>query len=338
MKKLMLLGVFALFASLCFTTEIKAQVEVHGFMQARTVVANNDYGSRMDRWGFRLQQKIDDEFDWLTEIYVHPFPATSSPVYMESAYLNWHMKNYVPWDFTVRIGKGRNETYGQAPYYSKRRTTDYTLYSEAFTQSRVQGFQTFSNFGKVQLAVGILNPFIPGKGRAVPDFPTGDSIQVPIGDAENADNATDRVALSGRLGYKTSILNVGVSAYISELGPMDDNDLTRFGADGELKLPCGFISQAQFTVAKTGTIDHNGGEIMAGWESAKYGFYGRYGMLSFDDKLQGMNQIMVSALYKIRPTVHLRLEALINGEDEDAAKKWVKKDNDVLFFETMFAW
>jgi len=61
-------------------------------------------------------------------------------------------------------------------------------------------------------------------------------------------------------------------------------------------------------------------------------------MLTYDDKLQGLNQIMVSAVYKIRPNIHLRLEGLINGEDEDKAKGWVKCNNDVLFFETCFEW
>ena len=83
-----LLGIFALLASLCFTSEIRAQVEVHSFLQAKAVVANNNYAQRIDRWGFRLQQKIDDEFDWLTEIYVHPYPDPVSTVSMESAYIN----------------------------------------------------------------------------------------------------------------------------------------------------------------------------------------------------------------------------------------------------------
>jgi hypothetical protein len=47
---------------------------------------------------------------------------------------------------------------------------------------------------------------------------------------------------------------------------------------------------------------------------------------------------MVSAVYKVRPAIHFRLEALINGEKEDAAKGWTKVDNDVLMFETLFAW
>lgn len=344
MRKLCLAAGMVLAAGIGSVSPASAQVEVHGFMQARAAVANNDYTVRMDRFGLRLQQKIDEEFDWLTEIYVHPYPAATSTVYMESAYLNWHLGQRLPWDFNVRFGKGRNETFAQAPYYSRRRTSDYTLFSEAYTQSRVQGIQTFSNFGPVQLAVGILNPlnFVPG--RQVPDMPTGDSIQVPFGDMENADNTRDRVALSGRLGYRSDVpvlgaLNIGASAYLSELGPGDDNEQNRFAVDGEFKMPVGFIAQGQFLTGSTGGLDHGGGEIMGGWESAALGFYARYGTVTYDNSLiPDLDQVMLSAIYKIRPSIHFRLEGLINGEDVKDIPGGAEVDNNVLFFETLFAW
>ena len=150
--------------------------------------------------------------------------------------------------------------------------------------------------------------------------------------------STDRVALSGRLGYKNQMINFGGSAYLSETGKGDDNEMRRFAVDGEVKLASGFITQAQFLVAQTNGLDHNGGEIMGGWENKSYGLYARYGMLGYDDKLQAMNQIMLSALWKPRPNIHFRLEGLINGEDTDSAKGWKEVDNDVIFFETLFAW
>lgn len=346
MLKKVIVSAIAALVLIGSTSVAIAQVEVHGFMQARTALANNDYTVRMDRFGLRLQQKIDDEFDWLTEIYVHPYPAATSTVYMESAYLNWHLGQKLPWDFNIRFGKGRNETFAQTPYYSRRRTSDYTLLSEAYTQSRVQGIQTFSNFGKVQIAIGILNPLASKDSsgtRQVPDMPTGDWVKVPFGDMENTDNTTDRIAFCGRLGFKDAVpvlgaLNVGASAYVSEVGPGKDNEQNRFGVDGEFKMPCGFIAQGQYIAGSTCGEDHSGAEIMGGWEKGALGFYGRYGFLDYDDNYQGMNQVMLSAIYKIRPTVHLRLEGLINGEDKNKTKGWAEVDNDVLFFETLFAW
>lgn len=347
-------------------------VQIHGFLLARTIVTNTNYSERIDRFGFQFAQKIDDEFDWLVETYIHPSEADArSRLYMETANLNWHLKSRMPWDFNVRIGKGRNYTYGITPSYANRRTSDYTLYSEAFTQLRVLGFQTFSNFvdNKVQLAVALINPYRTSNGdptnalsRPVPDFPLGLSIPIPICDRDNDIGAiVQRVALSGRLGYKDKVpvlgmLNVGGSLYASQNGPdktsagvKQENAVNRYGLDAEFKMDNGVMAQGQFTSAQTPVdlnsdkvaeteLAHIGGEVLVGYEQAKYGFYARYGMLTYDNKFQDLNQLMLSAVYKIRPTIQFRLEGLINGEKKDAAKKWNEVKNDVLFFETLFAW
>jgi hypothetical protein len=358
----------ALTAIVCSSAPITASadpVQIHGFLLARTIVTNNQYSERIDRFGFQFAQKLDDEFDWVVETYIHPTETVAaSRLYMETANLNWHLNGKLPWDFTVRIGKGRNYTYGITPNYKNRRTTDYTLYSEAFTQMRVVGFQTFSNFAnnKIQLGLSLINPYSL-KSRPVPDFPLGNSINIPICDRDTDMSAIQRVGISGRLGYKDKVavlgaLNIGASIYVSQTGSdksatgvKQKNSINRMGLDAEFVRDCGLMAQAQFTLAQTpcdldgnaanGTeklLSHNGGEVLVGYEKVNYGLYARYGMLAYDKKFQDLNQIMVSAVYKIRPTVHLRLEALINGEKEDAAKGWKKVDNDVLMFETMFAW
>ncbi|MCE5251828.1 hypothetical protein LLG96_16595, partial [bacterium] len=137
LKKLVLAGLIGLM-TLGIASSVYAQAEFHGFLLARTIVWNKTYTSRIERYGFQFKETINDEFDWLTEVYIHPqINEAPGRVYMESAYLNWHLKNRLPWDFNVRIGKGRNYCYGITPSYSSRRTSDYSLYSEAFTQMRV---------------------------------------------------------------------------------------------------------------------------------------------------------------------------------------------------------
>lgn len=383
-KRVFIIGMLALLV-LALAAPAFAQVQVHGFLLARTIVTNDNYSARIDRYGLRIMQKVDDEFDLLTEFYIHPSESiVQSRLYMESAFLNWHLKNRLPWDFNVRIGKGRNLCYGIAPSYANRRTSDYSLYSEAFTQMRVTGFQTFSNFGPVQLAVAVINPYRTSTGspkdvaattlsRFLPDFPLGNNLLVPICDRDNDIGAIkNRVGVSGRLGYKTKILNVGASAYTSQTGRdivwlkskagSDSCKLTqknaqmRYGLDGEVKLENGLMAQGQFTIAKTGVdfngdsvreleIDHNGGEVIVGWEKPKCGLYARYGAVTYDDQLRSLNQIMLSGIYKIRPNIHLRLEGLINGEQTGSIKKGPLKgqkltemNNNVLFFETCFEW
>jgi len=335
--------------ALGIASSVFAEVGVHGFVLARTILANNNYTARIERYGIQFREKIDDEFDWLTEIYIHPQqPAGQGRLYLESAYLNWNLKERLPWDFSVRIGRGRNFCYGQTPAYSRRRTSDYSLYSESFTQLRVVGFQTFSNFGEnIQLAVAIINPYT-NSGRFLPDFPVGDNIRLPISDRDTENSTFNRVALSGRLGFKNELVNVGANLYISDPKEGATGAKTRFGVDAELKLQNGLLAQAQATMAQTAIdtdgngsvedLDHMGGEVLVGWEPNKLGFYARYGMVTYDDKFQALNSIMLSAVYKIRPRIHLRLEGLLNGEDTDAAKGWAECDNNVLFFETLFAW
>jgi hypothetical protein len=360
-RKILVIGI-ALLMMLGTAVTVLAQVQVHGFLLARTMVTNTNYAERIDRYGLRIMQKVDDEFDWLTEIYVHPSEADArSRLYMESAYLNWNLQNRLPWDFSVRIGKGRNFTYGLTPSYSSRRTTDYSLYSEAFTQVRVSGFQTFSYFmdKKVKLSLALLDPYTL-KSRPVPDFTLafGKFINIPICDRDNDTGAVrNRAAVSGRLAYETKILKIGVDGYVSQTGPdkignqKQKNALNRFGASGELKLDTGLMAQGQVTMASTacdldgnpnnGTekdLSHTGGEALVGFENPMYGLYARYGMLAYDKKFQDLNQIMLSAVYHIRPTIDFRLEGLINGEKEDNAKGWKKVNNDVLMFEAMFAW
>jgi hypothetical protein len=364
LKRVLVSGMLVLSAIGMAATAV-AQVQVHGFVLARTIVTNNNYAERIDRYGVQFAQKIDDQFDWVAETYIHPTQTTNPAgrVYMESAYLNVHLKDQLPWDFNVRIGKGRNYCYGIAPTYGNRHTTDYSLYSEAFTQVRVLGFQTFSNFGKVQFAAALLNPNVISN-RPVPDFPLGNSVNTPIADRDNDTGAViQRVALSGRLGYKTmdakntSGVNIGASAYVTQngadkiAGVKVKNNVTRFGLDGELRHECGLLLQGQFTIAQTPVsldkdalnlnekeLSHNGFEAIGGYEKGKFGLLGRYGQLNYDEKLQSMNQIMLTAVYKARPFVHFRLEGLINGEEKKASKGFAEVKNNVLIFESTFMW
>lgn len=356
LKRVLVSGLLSLFG-IGIATSAVAQVQVHGFLLARTVAAQDNYAERIDRFGIQFAQVIDPEFDWVVETYIHPTQTTSLPgrLYLESAYLNWHLKDKLPWDFNVRIGKGRNFTYGITPTYGNRHTSDYSLYSEAFTQVRVMGFQTFSNFGNFQIAAAVLNPNLLAS-RPVPDFPLDNTgfINIPIADRDNDTGAVIRsAAFSGRAGYKTTVSNVGASVYHAKYGQDDlggvevKNSVNRWGLDGELHLENGLLLQGQFTLAQTPvdldangtretTLDHSGFEFLGGYEKDKFGLVARYGQLDYDNKFQGLNQTMISAVYKIRPTVHFRLEGLINGEQTDHG--FTKVDNDVLFFETLFAW
>ncbi len=350
MKRRALVSFLLVLMTMGVVSSVYAQVQTHGFVLVRGIATSNEYSARIERYGIQFKEKVNDEFDWLTEIYIHPQLGWGAG-YMESAYLNWDLSKRVPWNFKIRIGKGRNYAYGQTPDYSRRLTSDYSLYSEAFTQQRVLGVQTFSQFGKVQLAVAVINPYTCAAGaasRQLPDFALGNFLRVPISDRDNDNSTLNRLAVSGRLGYVYDVLNVGANVYVSS--PQDNvaGAKMRAGIDAEAKLSNGLIGQVQYTMAKTafdadadGTLedlDHMGAEALVGYEVGKCGLYARYGMVTYDDQLQALNSTMVSAVYKITPRIHFRLEGLINGEDTDATQGWAESKNNVLFFETLFAW
>ncbi len=344
LKKLIIAGIVSIMA-LGLATSVYAQVQTHGFILFRSIAAQDEYTARIERYGIQFKEKIDDEFDWLTEIYIHPqVGAAAGRLYMESAYLNWNLSDRLPWEMTLRMGRGRNFCYGITPSYGNRRTSDYSLYSEAFTQMRVVGFQSFNNFGPISVNVGIINPYT-NAGRNLPDFPLGKSLGLPFSDRDTESSTFNRVALTGRVGFKNELFDVGGNLYVTD--PQEGTNIAknRVGVDAAVKTEMGFMGQLQYTMAQTqvmgledDTLDHSGFEVMGGYEKDKVGLYARYGALEYDDKYQGLDSIMLSAVYKIRPRIHFRLEGLINGEDTDDAKGWAECDNNVLFFETLFAW
>jgi len=63
-KTMVMLIVSVLFFSI--SSNVLAQVGVHGFVLARTTLSNNNYTSRIERYGIQFAEKLDDEFDWLS--------------------------------------------------------------------------------------------------------------------------------------------------------------------------------------------------------------------------------------------------------------------------------
>jgi len=340
LKKLIIAGIVTIMAFGMAST-VYAQVQTHGFVLFRSIAAQDEYTARVERYGIKFSEKMDEEFDWVTEIYIHPqLGVAAGRLYVESAYLNWNLADRLPWDMKIRMGRGRNYCYGQTPDYGKRRTSDYSLYSEAFTQMRVVGFQSFNTFGNVSVNVGLINPYTNG-GRRLPDFPLGTSLGLPLSDRDTESSTFNRVAFTGRVGYLTDMINVGGSLYMTTA---KDNavvqPLSRMGVDAEIKTDMGLIGQVQYTMATTQTaidteLDHAGYEVMGGYQMEKLGLFARYGALTYDDQMQELNSVMLSAVYKVRPRIHFRLEGLINGEGTDNG---AEADNNVLFFETLFAW
>lgn len=237
------------------------------------------------------------------EIYVHPWLVESDPsyVYLESLYLD------VPAGpgAKVRIGKGRNMTFGIAPSYGNRKTSNYSPLSEAFTMDRVLGVQYLRTNGPDSFGLALLNTQRPGSryiGQAADEqmengFPTppvgpgalARTTVTHLADRDTPSNRSSQLQVSSRFGHQFRDLNVGLSGRVGRMDQDDveflqdptkapaqqrfatyNGDLTisRYGADATFKK-APFVVMSQFYVGRTGNIHNDGWEIVVGVEPSQ---------------------------------------------------------------------
>lgn len=131
-------------------------VEFHGYMQNR-FYANPDSPARFvtDRVSLSAVGHLSTDITGYLEVYFHPWltdrvigttPVPPSPVigytaeqartYLESAYVDMPLAQG-----RLRIGKGRQLNFGLTPSYPNRKTTQYGILAETFTQDRIIGAQ-----------------------------------------------------------------------------------------------------------------------------------------------------------------------------------------------------
>ncbi len=131
--------------------EFKPSVEVHGYMLNRLYTPpGNTPRFDTERVSLSAIGHIAPAITGYVEVYFHPWvpdvilpnnsgetiTAEEGRVYLESAYLDLPLGAG-----NMRIGKGRQLNFGLTPTYPNRKTTQYGILSELFTQDRTQGFQ-----------------------------------------------------------------------------------------------------------------------------------------------------------------------------------------------------
>ena len=286
-------------------------IQFHGYMQNRFYGgpgSNPEY--RVERISLSTLAPLPNDSSAYAEVYYQPY-TTSSGVYLESAYYETPMG-----DGKLRIGRGRRYAFGMTPTYPNRKTSNYGLVAESFTQDRIQGLQYFLTKKNLQVNASLHTGYRLDT-KFIGDIP-GDEVNrlgnmVPhlcFRDGSVSAGLSDKLAFSARVGgvWKNG-LSAGVSASISSL---DDRDLHNLntsgtnltpnftgtssgtstpilrgatshkfnveGVDFMYKHKSGICLQGEFYDATVSTLNYNAWDALAGWEAPSgWKYYVRYG-------------------------------------------------------------
>ncbi|NLC56474.1 MAG: hypothetical protein GX774_06540 [Armatimonadetes bacterium] len=287
----------------------KPTVEVHAYMQNRGYLAAGANPTfRAERISVSTQAALPHDSSGYIELYYHPW-ATASGLYLESAYYDTPLG-----PGRLRVGKGRRLTFGITPSYGNRRTSNYGVVAEAFTQDRIQGVQYLLQRGALDAGLSVQTAFRLGT-RALGEIP-GDA-------AYNAAHAVPHLSLrdlpgelsskpqvSARLGGRWGDGPNGLRAGFSgSWGGLDGRDLAnlrtsaptnpltpggtpallpasttragqwQLGPDFTYRHPSGLLAQGELFFAEVSALGFAGGYLLGGYEAPSgWRFYARYGL------------------------------------------------------------
>jgi len=334
-------------------------VEIHGWMLNRIYAEPGNAHVQAERISLSAAKDLDKDIkayvEWYYQYWQNPKPEFGSPWFLDSAYANYTDK----WGNQLRFGVGRNYCFGIVPTYGNRRTSEYGLISETFTQDRITGLQYFGSTAnkKMDFGIAIHNEDQLGKRFSGTDqaFFRDDPNVPHLADKGQGRNlaVSTRVAFpivsGGKLGlsYRYGTLQSGDIAFLLSKGLVaatatsDTNQ--RWGADFNYKSPRGIVTQAEYYGAKASELGFNGWDVLVGFEptnpmACKY--YARYGQLDLEPPAVtsstytwDQQQLMLSVVKPLRrgKPLWLQLEYLMNHEDPPAGVAHVR--DDVFFLE-----
>jgi len=238
----LLLGIVS---SMVLAAEAAPGVQIHGYMQNRVYAAagaNAEF--RSERISVSAATALPNESNAYVELYYHPWsnaPAggTAGGIYLESAYYDTPLG-----DGRLRIGKGRRMTFGITPSYPNRKTSNYGIVAEAFTQDRIQGVQYMIQKEVLDFGIGIQSGYRLGN-RRIGEIP-GDNLRNACHQVQHLafrdngsgggspDEMSQKPEVSARLGGKWPGGFKGGISY--SLGRIDQRDIAELGG----AVPAGY--------------------------------------------------------------------------------------------------
>lgn len=215
---------------------VLAQVEVHGYMLNR-FYANPDASARFvtERISLSTAAKLGTDGQAYFEVYFHPWitdavvpagyggtnvTAEWARTYVESAYLDLPLGSG-----RIRIGKGRQLNFGMTPSYPNRKTSQYGIIAETFTQDRIQGFQYSMKKGPWDGGVTLFSDQDVDT-RSIGDFAGATQVVKHLVDKDLPGRISGRLALTGKIGVNTPCFQMHASACTGKLSPAQVSTVT----------------------------------------------------------------------------------------------------------------
>lgn len=348
-------------AMACLVSAARADIVWHGYTQTRFYQPEGGPGRfRIDRVSLNATAQLDPKITAYVEFYFHPYvPATTAAepgrTYLESAYTDFKIDKWLLPAGTLRVGKGRRQTFGITPAYSTRKVSNYGILSEMFTQDRAQGVQYFfvDKCG-LDAGIGVTTAYRLG-ARGIGDINKDNRNTVlSLADRDVPQAPNENLELSARVGVaRKDGIRYGVTGSYSKLDPDDlaflnanfpgitHSSQTRERYGAYFTVPrSNYILQGELYGAKTSDIFHNAWQILAGYDpkGMKPKAYVRYAQVNMDyDALAqsqytwDKQQLTFSYVKPIRPSIWVQMEYEHNTENPPAGTAQVK--NDVGFVE-----
>lgn len=283
MKGLLIVAVvvalmMSLAASLC--AQGLQNVELHGYMLNR-FYANPDDSARFatERVSLSAVGQLGKDGTAYVEVYYHPWiPSVTAAeqyrTYLESAYVDLPLGVG-----RIRIGKGRQLNFGLTPAYPNRKTTQYGILSETFTQDRIQGFQYDVKRGTMDFGASLYTDQPVGT-RDIGGYPGQEAGKIVkhFVDKDIPSDVTGELAGSVKIGWNTPCLQAHISGAVGKLRQSDaniiaaaydttttDRDHNKYGAD--LVYATGpFVAQGEWYKGSFSFLDITGYSVLVGYQ------------------------------------------------------------------------
>jgi hypothetical protein len=278
-------------------------VELHGYVQNRLYAPQSgSMRTTIDRVSLSAKGNINEDITGYVEVYFHPWisndvlpdntTADQFRTYLESAYVDMPLGLG-----RVRIGKGRQLNFGITPSYPNRKTSQYGVVPETFTQDRIVGVQYTQKSGVFDGGVSLYTDTSLGT-RNIGEYPNADAADMVkhFVDKDIPSDISGEMAGSVRVGITKPCFQAHVSGALGALNKKDlpaiygayslatgdDDTHNKYGVDATYARGH-FVAQGEYYIGNFSFLKVTGYNLVAGYTNKKLQrMYVRYNALNND--------------------------------------------------------